>query len=475
MGKKSNAAKSAAEQAAAQQAAPETKTNGQETANKSQIAVVQLGDLDKLAQQRALVGMDPNHMEDLVGRLDDRFYKDPTAAKRYNIAQETVDKINEITARAMIALLANEVEIAQSPFAVRMRMSSLEALKEAGEAMHINIDTKALPAPAEDGTITVPYTAIKVSKEAKEGLKQEREAAAEKVELDPTKIENEESLKKSLLSILVKGNGSENLYDKIVTAINFYESYLGIQAGKAENADEIREALKKKTRADFLLDISHLLGKCTFTIGGIAKFMYENTERTKSPVVAFCTLRDASLNKKTGMPQIDDQMVADIVKVLIRWYADTEIATTNESIANMEKDLEVLKKDEKKNAKGIEAGKKVIENAKKHAADVEAVVTIVNMPDREVIDNFPTNYVDNKAEGFKLARMIGSKIMKSYYGDIAVSDVKMDSLVHNLQQYVGVITNMFLPPLNRIMDYSEANIGELEKAEKPAESEESKN
>jgi len=474
MGKKQNAAKSAAEQAAAQQVAPENKTNEQETANKSQIAVIQLGDLDKLAQQRALVGMDPNHMEDLIGRLDDRFYKDATAAKRYNIPQEAVDKINEIVARGMIALLANEVEIAQSPFAVRMRMSSLEALKEAGEAMHINIDTKALPAPSADGTIEVPSTAVKVSKEAKEGLKREREIAAEKVELDPTKIQDEESLKKSLLQILVKGNGSENLYDKVVTAINFYEAYLGIQAGKAEDPEAARAALKDKSRADFLSDIAHLLGKCTFTVGGIAKFMYENTERTQSPVVAFCTLRDASLNKKTGMPQIEDQMVADIVKVLIRWYADTEIITTKEAIASMEKDLEILEKDKKKNAKGIESGKKVIENAKLHIEEVEAVVGYANNPNREVIDNFPTNYVDNKAEGFKMARMIGSKIMKSYYGSTDVKAVKMDSLIHNLQQYAGVITNMFLPPLNQLVDYSEANITELEKAEEPSK-EESKN
>lgn len=469
MGKNKNSAKSAAEEAAAKQAAPETKTNEQKTAPKSQVAVIQLGDLDKLAQQRALVGMDPNHTEDLIGRLDDRFYKDPHAAQRYNIPQETVDKINEITARGMIALLANEVEIAQSPFAVRMRMSSLEALKEAGEAMHINIDTKALPAPSADGTIEVPSTAVKVSTEAKEGLKKEREAAAEKVELDPTKVDSEENLKKSLLSILVKGNGSENLYDKVATAINFYEAYLGIQAGKAEDPDAARAEIKNKSRIDFLTEISHLLGKCTFTIGGIAKFMYENTERTKSPVVAFCTMRDASLNKKTGMPQIEDQMVADIVKVLIRWYADTEITTTKEAIANMEKDLETLKKDEKKNAKGIESGKKVIENAKKHIEDVETVVSYANMPPREVIDNFVTNYQDNKAEGFKTARMIGSKVMKSYYGDMSVKSVKMESLVHNLQQYVGVISNMFLPALNQLVDYSEANITELEKAEEQPE------
>lgn len=474
MGKKTNAAKSAAQQAAAQQTAPANKTN-QETDKQSQISVIQLGDLDKLAQTRALSGLDPNHTVDLLKMMHETYRLDPAAAQKLNISQDSVDKINRITAIGQVAILTNEIMIAQTPFAVAMRVTQLEAIKEVAPMLGVTIDTKALPAPKADGTIELPSEAVKVSKEAQKAVKEEQAAAAEKVELDPTKIEKEEDLKKSLLNILVKGNGSENLYDKIVTAINFYEAYLGIQAGKSEDPEAARAAIKKKTRADFLLDISHLLGKCTFTIGGIAKFMYENTERTQSPVVAFCTLRDASLNKKTGMPQIEDQMVADIVKVLIRWYADTEIAITNESIANMEKDLEVLKKDEKKNAKGIESGNNVIKNAKKHIADVENVVTFVNMPSRDVVDNFPANYTNNKAEGFKLARMIGSKIMNSYYGGIKPSTVKPDCLVHNLQQYMGVITNMFLPPLNRIMDYSEANIGELEKVEVASTEEESKN
>lgn len=460
---KENSTKSAAAQAAAQ-SAPETKTNGQNNSSKStNVQVIQLGDLDKLAQQRSLAGLDPNHAEDLLARIDDRFYKDPNAATRYNISQETVDKINEITARGFIALLANEVEIAQNSFAVRMRMSTLEALKEAAVDMRINIDTKALPAPDSEGFVQVPSTAIKPSADAKKGLKAEREAAAEKVQLDPSKIETEEALKKSLLSILVKGNGSENLYDKISTAINFYESYLAIQAGKTENPETAREELKKKSRTELFSDIAHLLGKCTFTIGGIAKFMYEQTERTKNPVVAFCTLRDASLNTKTGMPQVDDSLVADIVKVLIRWYADTDIAVTNEVIAGFERNLEILKKDSKKNAKGIEDGKKKIENAKNHIKNVEDVVLYVNVPDRSVIDNFASDYTDNNREGYKMARMMGSKIVNTYYPGLDVKSVNKEALVHNLQQYVGVIANMFLPPLSQLADFSEANITELEK------------
>jgi hypothetical protein len=218
-----------------------------------------------------------------------------------------------------------------------------------------------------------------------------------------------------------------------------------------------------------------MLGKCTFTIGGIAKFMYEQTERTKSPITAFCTLRDASLNKKTGAPQVDDQIIADIVKVLIRWYADSEIATTKESIAGFERDIELLKKDTKKNAKGIESGNKTIENAKKHIDEIMVVVGYVAQPSRDIVDNFCANYTDNKSEGFKHARMMGSKIIKTYYGDVDLKTIKMDSLIHNMQQYAGVITNMFLSPVDQFAEYSASNITELEKVEPAAEGEDSKN
>ena len=461
---KNNAAKSAAQQAAAKQAAPKTETTQKETSKKptNQVQVITLGDLDKLAQQRALAGMDPNHMEDLIGRMDDRFYKDPKAAEKYHISQETVDDINEITARAMIALFANEVQLAQTPFAVRMRISSLEKIQEAGEAMHINIDTKALPAPDENGIVEVPSTAVNVSEEAKKGLEEERAIAAKKVELDPTKITNEQQLKDTLLHILVKGNGSENFYEKVASAINFYESYLSIQASKSENKEEELAKLKERSRCDFLTDISHLLGKCTFTISGMAKFLFEHTEKTKNPVVAFCTFRKASLNKKTGMPQIDDTLVADIVKVLIRWYADTEIATTNEAIAGFERDLETLKKDEKKNAAAIKQAPQKIANAKKHIEDIEKVVTYCNMPSKDIIEEFEKSYSDNKSEGFKSSHMIASKIIDCYYPGLNIKTVKPESLMHNMKQYIGVICNMFLPPLEQMTDYSEANFTELE-------------
>ena len=468
MGKnKNDAAKSAAQQAAAQQAAPEVKTENKST--KQPVSVIQLGDLQKFAEMSKTGNMDHNHIMDMIRVQHETFRTDPKAAEHTGISQENIDRINCINAIEQVALMASVTAFDQTPFAVTMRTAQLEAIQEVSGMLGITIDQKALPAPDANGEMQVPSTAIKVSEEAKKELEKERKAGEEKVELDPTKIENEEALKKSLLQILVKGNGSTNLYDKIATAINFYESYLGIQAGKTEDPDAARATLKEKSRVELLSDISHLLGKCTFTVSGIAKFMYENTQRTKSPVVAFCTLRDASINEKTGVPKIEDQLVADIVKVLIRWYADTEIAESNRQIANFEKDLEILKKDAEKNKKGIASGEQTIEKVKKHIEEVEQVVGYVNQPSREVADNFIEDYTDNKRENFKMARMIGSKITKSYYSDVTIKDVEMDSLTHNLQQYVGIITNMFLPSMDQYSEYSEANISELKMKEEATE------
>lgn len=473
---KKNAAPSAAEQAAAQQSAPETGNTGKNSnkpANESKVAVVQLGDLDKLAQTRALSGLDPNHTEDLLHLLDKRFYDDKDAAKRYNIPQENVDKINEITAVGLVALLVNEVSIAQTPFAIAMRRTQLEKIREAAIALNVDIDMKALPAPNAQDVIEVPSTAVKIPEETKQKVAEERNAAEKKVITDPTKIENIDQLKDSLLSILVKGNGSENFYDKVATAINFYESYLSLQASKAEDKEAQLAALKKKSRSDLLTEIARLLGKCTFTIGGMAKLLFENAQRTKNPVVSFCMFRNASLNKKTGMPQVDDSLVADIVKVLIRWYADSEIQITNECIAGFEKDIALLRKDEKKNAKAIKQGDEKIANAKKHIEDIEQVVTYVNVPSRDIVEAFADDYKDDKREGYKFARMTGSKILETYYPGVKPKEVEQENLIHNLQQYMGIIFNMFLPAMSQLIDFSEANITELVKVEAPVE--ESKN
>ena len=465
--KKKTAGSAAA--AAAEQEAPGVQENGGNTQHPTQkVEVIQTGDLLNAARSGGKnVGLSPDATVMALNGLKTMVHDNPNAADYYGIGEEGVKKINHFTLAGFATVLAIECAENKSQFAVAMLEKQPEAINAIQKYTGVSIDIKALPAPNEKGEVEVPSTAIKVTKEAEEGIKREQEIAAKKVELDPTKIENDEQLKDALLHILVKGSGNVNFYAKVATAINFYESYLSVQANKSENREEALKAIKDKNRAELFSEIAKLLGKCTFTISGMAKFMYEHTERTKNPVVAFCMFRDASLNENNGMPQIEDSLVADIVKVLIRWYADSEIQTTNEKIAGYEKDLEKLKK----NAKGIEEGKKVIENAKKHIEDIENVVTYANIPSRAIVDSFAKDYVDDSAEGYKFARMMGSKILNSYYPGVKASEIETENLVHNLQQYMGVIFNLFLPAMQRLSDFSEANITELKKkeAEQPAE------
>lgn len=466
MANKNKGAKSAAEQAAAQQAAP----------GKTNVEVIQTGDLmEKLkdvAGSKSTLSPDATVMA--LNGLKTMVHDNPNAAEYYGMSDESVKQINHFTLAGFATVLAIEVMQKKSPFAVTMLAKQPEAINAISQYTGVSIDTKYLPAPNEKGEIEVPSEAVQITEEAKKGLKEEQEAANRSVELDPTKIKDDEELRNSLLNILVKGNGVTNFYQKVLVAVNFYRTYLSKKAKDAGNEEEY-ESIKKMGTCDILSAIAKFLGKCTFSIEGMAKYMYEQTERTKSPVVAFCQLRDANIkvNEDSGNTQVDDQNIADIVKVLIRWYADSEIKSANDSIAAQEKNIEVLKKDEKKNAKGIENSNKFIETIKKRISDIETVVTYVNVPSREVIDSFKNDYVDNKAEGFKIARMVGSKIAKSYYPNADLKNVKMDSLVHNLQQRMGIITNIFLPALNKISNYSEANLTELET--KPAGEGEGKN
>lgn len=453
---KKNSAKSAAQQAAAQQAAP---------GPKQIVEVLQTGDLmDKLkdvAGSKSTLSPDATVMA--LNGLKSMVHDNPNAAEYYGMSDESVKQINHFTLAGFATVLAIEVMQKKSPFAVTMLAKQPEAINAIAQYTGVSIDTKYLPAPNEKGEVEVPSEAVQITDKAKKGLTEEVEAANRKVELDPTKINDDKQLRDSLLNMLVKGNGVTNFYQKVMVAVNFYRTYLSKKAKDAGNEEEY-ENIKKMGTCEVLSAIAKFLGKCTFTIEGMAKYMFEQTERTKSPVVAFCQLRDANLkvNEDSGNTKVDDQNIADIVKVLIRWYADSEIQAANESIAAQEKNIEVLKKDEKKNAAGIENANKTIETIKKRISDIENVVVYVNVPEHDIIDAFKENYTDNKAEGFKLARMIGSKIAKSYYPTADVKNVKMDSLVHNLQQRMGIITNMFLPPLQQLTNYSEANLTELE-------------
>ncbi len=473
MAKKENAAKTAAKEMA-----KDAKTTQKEQKKeKDSISVIQLGDLDKLAQQKALSQLDPNHQVDLMTGLRKMLHEDPNAAVKYDISQDAVDKMNKLVMLGHVAIYVNTVLVENTPFAIMMRKSQLEAIKEVAPMLGITIDaTKALPAPEKgDDVVKLPSTAIDVSKDAAKKAVDEAKAATKSVKTNPVDIKTEEELHDALLNIITSGNGDSKLYPKIHTAIQFYRSYLDVQAEKADDPKKAHADVKSRSNANLLADIADIIGEFPFTMGGMAKFMYDSVQDSHSPVVAFCTYREASLNEKTGMPQIEDQLVADTVKVLVDWMGRTEKAKIQKSIEACSKNIEVLKKDEKKNAKAIESNRVKMKQEKEKLEKVDHTIRYVTAPDSDVVDNFKETYQDNKHEMFKKCRMMFSKVMQTYYPGMKPNMVEnKEVLLNNIHQYVGIISNFFRTPTSQLQGYNEANIVTLELKKEEENDDESK-
>ena len=193
-------------------------------------------------------------------------------------------------------------------------------------------------------------------------------------------------------------------------------------------------------------------------VGGIGNFMYSVTNGTKSPISAFCHFRNTAINRQTGITTVDDQFIADLTRCLVIWAQKLKLDDNNKSIEAVKKNLEVLKKDEKKNAAAIEDQNKRLETLNNNVAYINKTVEYVTNPGCDVVDGLIDAYNQNDIA----AKRIFKAIVDSYYHDIDVKTVKQDLLKKNVQQYAGIITNMFRDPLSQLLEYKEANIVELE-------------
>lgn len=451
---------SAAEAAAAQQHAPEEKPQ-------TKVNVIDVRDLDPNNVKNGFGSLDANHTVDLLKIAHETFRTDPNAAARNGVSQEVVDTMNHVTAIGQVTMIAIQAQAGDTPFAAAVRAAYLPTIVEvARKELGIVIDQKMLPAPNKDGIVNIPSSAVKPSKEAKEAIKEEVAASKKTVKNDPTKIENEDELRDALLSIL-SINSPGGFYNKISDATAFHKSYRELLASKSEDKDTIA-AIKSETFADSLLKLTEFVGKCPFSLGGLANFMFDKTMESKNPVAAFCSFRDASLNKTTGMPSIDDHVVADIVKVFVKWCADSRIAKAKESIQACRDNIKALGKD-KKNEKAVKANETEIKKINELINEYNHTVGYAMMPSTTCAKEFIAAYNDNKSQGFKNARMTASKILATYYPGIKLTEVEHDNLMVILEQYFGVIINMFLPPVDQSAEYSESNIPQLKKVEKKTE------
>ncbi len=436
--------------------APETKK--EET--KEPVNVVQVGDLAKGLRPNQSGGLDANHIVDALTGAKEMLHDNPHAAEDYNMPPEAIKKFNGIVAVGFLNAIAIEITTGTSDWAKRMSATQLECLKEVAPALGIEIDTKLLPAPAADGTVVVTDKAIKVSKETKKALAEE---AKKKIPSNPTEVETEEQLKDALTAFLSDPKVTRP-FERFMRAINFYRSYLTIQANKSDKKEDELAKIKATSDAELLQDIS-TMATCPIIVQGFGKYLRGTVEDTKSIIHAFCAFRDASKNRATGLPAVDDETIASIVRVLLMWSCNETIKEESEKLEKIKKGIETLKKDEKANAKAIESESKKISGQEARIAHYRSIIDIILSPSFSVADDFIADYNTKGSDSFGIARKNFGIIMNSYYPDATIDENTVPMALVNVQQRIGIIVNMFVDSNMRRPEYSLENLKEKEEAQ----------
>lgn len=437
------------------------------TTEKPAVNVVQIGDMEKIAagyRSGTGNGLDPNHQVDVLNGLKGMFHDDPNAAKKYKMSEEAINEINKITAIGFTTVLVNEIQLGDSAFAARMSLTQLDAMKEIAPYIGVTINSKALPAPDADGNVTVDKSAIVVSKETKEKVAKEKAIEDKKPTLNPAEIKSEEQLRESL-SFILSDKTTPQIFDRIDHAISFYKSYLQIKAKNAKD-DAAYKAVESENRVKLFSEVTKICGEIPFSTQGLITFVQATVKSQKTPLKAFLQLKNA-VSKSTNGSKYNDQYIADVTKVIALWVTNNDIAYQNRNIEESNKNLEILNKDAKKNAKAIEKENEKIAKYNELIKEDSEVLSTLNEPTSDVVDNLLVNYSDVQLEGYKLAKNIVENIIALYYPDADATDEdNITKLNHNIQQQAGIILNLFRDPTNNIMAYSISNLEDIKKIEK---------
>lgn len=412
---------------------------------------VEVIDVNKLNQQlnsKSDTGLDANHQVDLLNGLKTFFHDDPNAKTRFGEA--VVEKIDGITAIGFVTVLVNEIVSAKTPFAVKMSSAQLGAITEVAPMLGIQIDSKLLPAPSADGTVQVPSNAVVVSKETAKKVKKEKTVVDEKPTTDPSKVANDEQLKKSLMFILCDTSASTRPYDRIVRATEFLRSVRSLEASKLTDADESKTKLaeiKAKSVSDLLEDMRLLVGECPFSTVGLAHYVYNQAVETKNPVSPFILLYRASRNKTTNAG-LEDSTVAAIVKVLVNWNVDERLKEYEAACERIKKTT----KDEKILKNALEPVQKNIDYCK----SIKECICHPNFDAVEsLIDDFKGEDPKKKSKATFTVRNIIELWMPDVKFDELESNEKKDEILENVKKRAGVIMNAFLDPLEQNIAYKE--------------------
>lgn len=408
-------------------------------------------------------GMSPDSCVTALERIAKMVHDDRDACKHLNITEEHQKFANELVYTGMMTLVITEIVAKKSAFAITMNKANIDTVKRIASELGVTFDGNYLPAPtAEDADaveVEMNASTIKVSKETKETIEKEETIKNDVPELDPTKFTSDEDVNKALNYILVSEPGA---FAKFARTAALLRSYLLIKAG--DNADE-KKSVENLTHGELLNEVFKRVGSVPMILTGFSRCLYRETSQAASPVIAFAILRNASKNKTTNIPAADDKTLSDIVKVLVRYNAENAIADENKKIEKANADIELLSKDKKKNAKGIEDLKAKIETYKGNIEHMNDVIDHVYSPTDNLAKTFLEDIQDANSENYKLARKAFSMIAQSYYGP-DTKELNQEVLRHNIQQMIGIITNLFRDPSNQLDGYSEANIASFKEDSK---------
>lgn len=367
---------------------------------------------------------------------------------------QTVRKqVNDIVAIGIMCTFADHAANGDNTFAMVLQSQAYPTLSAAAKAIGFELpDVKLLPAGKEEGTVMLPSNQVSIPKDVKEKMKKEKEVReAEKPELDPEKLVSEEDVKKALEYMFVS-SGGKRLPVLLTNAIEFMRKFRLHQAELAENTEEAKARFADYNSGDWLDDIFSYFMPPVFFMG-IGRGMASVTDNEKSPIHAFTIFRDAIKDKESGEPVLDDQEIAHCVKSIVKWVCNTNIASNQKAIDNL---------DAKKN-------KTEIEKCEAQIQKYNDILAYITSPSSEEVDTLLDNmgtYFDEAgmqlATECQRANATFNRVCKTFYGK-QLSDADYKNLATNVQQYAGYILNLFRDSGSQLASYKLANVTELEK------------
>lgn len=452
---------------------PKTETPAQEKNQQTATPAIQVVQMDNLkgVLDPTNHNLSPDRRVDLIMYLDRKLGDPQSANLQYGFQPEAIQKLDIVLVHAAVATFANEVVNGDSPVAINIQRGWLPQVLEVADSMGIKFgDTKLLTAakPGEEtdeDILQVAGSEAKIATETKKKIKEEAKIANSEIELDPTKLDKEGAVT-ALKHILITTNGG---YEKLAKAIAFLRSWLEIQ--NKDNKEEL-EKIKNFSNLELLEMVKKNIGECPFVVNSMGNHMAMQVGSTKSPVFAFCMFRNSAKNKTTYEPTISDQEVADYTKFIVIWSTELKIDKVKASIEQAKNDIAELSKTKeakKQNAKAITAAEEKIEQLKKNIEHLNETINTVTSPSSDVPDTLIEMYKEHDKNANNMFKMI----CESYYKGIDISKVAPEDLYNNVQQYAGIITNLFRPATEPLRQYSIANLIELTETEeeKPADEE----